>query len=344
MQFLSAQFAGQEILLSRTGYTGSVGYELLVPIEVMKPLWQELLREGAAYGIEAAGMGARDTLRLEMGYPHYGDELDETVAPTETVARWAVRWNKPDFLGREALEMLESTGVQRQQYGVLLQGRGLAHGGEEVYLGHETIGTVTSGGFSPILNQGIALIMIDIPLKVGQSVQLLLRDQRVEAIVTALPFIPIACKEIERVVRDRQFWSRGVKKLYFGAAKCADQTTIASFREAIVDAGYDILNSSEETEERVLEQLDQAECVVVDCSWEDIGLGRIIEYGKSKGLFGKKPAKLLCLYQSEHRDRLSPLIGGLGGGRYPHVQLLPYATPEEGVQLIGRFLEQTGGH
>jgi aminomethyltransferase len=187
MHFLPISYHGQELILSATGYTGAGGFEIYAPIKVIREIWSTFLLIGKSEEIEAVGLGARDTLRLEMGYALYGHELTEQIAPTESVSRWAVKWDK-DFLGKRALEELEESSKRRFEYGVILKDRGIAREGYQVYRQEELIGRVTSGTMAPSLNQAIAIILVDRKLKEGDNVAIQIRTNRCRAEVVKLPF------------------------------------------------------------------------------------------------------------------------------------------------------------
>src|SRR5205085_2365957 len=132
--------------------------------------WDLLMDKGQAYGIQPIGLGARDTLRLEMGFALYGHELSDTIAPNESVAAWTVKWDKHHFLGKEALEQVEANPNKRHAYGVRLLDKGIARQGCPVLKNEKVIGKVTSGSFSPTLGEGIALILVHTPLQVGDEI------------------------------------------------------------------------------------------------------------------------------------------------------------------------------
>lgn len=181
--FLTATYQEKPLILSGTGYTGSGGCEFFGSTELIVSLWDQLLEAGA----EPTGLGARDTLRLEMGYALYGHELSESIAPSESIAAWTVKWEKSDFLGKTALEKLEPT--KRHAYGIILIDKGIAREGYPVWSNEKQIGSVTSGTFSPSLNRAIALILVQKPLAMGDRVWIQVRDQRAWAEVVSLPFI-----------------------------------------------------------------------------------------------------------------------------------------------------------
>jgi aminomethyltransferase len=182
--FSTFTYQDQEIIVSATGYTGSSGFELFGPKEPLLILWDRLI----AKGVEPIGLGARDTLRLEMGYALYGHELSETIAPIESVSAWTVKEEKGDFLGKQALLTLENSPYKRSQVGVILQDPGIAREGYPVLKDGEKIGQVTSGTFSPSLRQSIALVMIEGNLGEGEIVEVEIRGRQVPAKVVELPF------------------------------------------------------------------------------------------------------------------------------------------------------------
>ncbi|MBJ7449389.1 MAG: glycine cleavage system aminomethyltransferase GcvT [Parachlamydiales bacterium] len=353
MHFIPITYRSQKVYLCRTGYTGSIGFELVGPASAIVALWDEFMELGQVYGIEAAGIGARDTLRLEMGYALYGQELSETIAPTESVSAWQVKWNKPDFLGKEALDFLETSPKKRYQYGVIVKDRQIAKVNSSVSLDDELIGFVTSGNYSPILNEPIAIIMVDCPLYKGQEVKLDIRSQKITGEVVDLPFVPIDCKQIEKMVRDRQSWFRSAKTVYLNpGSRCADR--IKELTSHISSLGYKVVNkelleidiskhSAADLERKELARLDQAAYAILDCTEADAGYGRAIEYARTKGFLGKVPAKVLCLYDNHHEQKLSYMIKGMSEEAYPHVQVSGYENMQTAKSLITQFIENDKG-
>lgn len=182
MQFIETSFERQNLLLSRTGYTGELGFELYCPNTVLLKLWDLLLATNA---VEPCGLAARDLLRLEMGYALYGHELSLNIAPTESVAAWTVNLLKRDFLGKEAL-------LNRQnkfQYGVILEEQSLAREGFDVLKQGRKIGQVTSGNFSPEIKKPIAIVMVNEELSLNEIVVIPIRGKNVSAKVIKLPFV-----------------------------------------------------------------------------------------------------------------------------------------------------------
>lgn len=188
MHFCFVRYEGQDIILSATGYTGEIGFEIYAPHHAIVSLWDRWLQEGKELGLVPVGLGARDTLRLEMGYALYGHELSETISATESVSSWTVKWNKADFLGKSHLEKLESNPEKRSEYGIELIEPGIARQGYEVFKTGERIGIVTSGTQSPTLNKAIAIILVRGKLMIDDIVEVQIRQQRCKGKVTKLPF------------------------------------------------------------------------------------------------------------------------------------------------------------
>jgi len=188
MRFAPVDYQGEEIILSGTGYTGSGGIEIYAPMPAIVDLWDRFLENGKDEGIQPIGLGARDTLRLEMGFALYGHELSEEIAPIESVSSWTVKWDKGDFLGKEALENLQKSSKKRFQKGVVLTDRGIAREGYEVLQDDTPIGKVTSGTMSPSLNQAIAIILVERNLQEGDNVQIQIRNKKCNGKVVKLPF------------------------------------------------------------------------------------------------------------------------------------------------------------
>lgn len=168
-----------EMILSGTGYTGSGGLEVYAPHQKIVELWDQLI----ALGVEPIGLGARDTLRLEMGYALYGHELSDTISAKESVSAWTVK-NK-HFLGKEAAENKNL----RHAYGIILADKGIAREGYLVFKDGKEIGKVTSGTLSPTLNKAIALVLVEGNYALGDSVDIQIRQNHVKAHIVELPFL-----------------------------------------------------------------------------------------------------------------------------------------------------------
>jgi aminomethyltransferase len=168
-----------------TGYTGEDGVELHVPAESAVTVWRALMDAG----IPPAGLGARDTLRLEAGLPLHGHELGPGITPFQAGLGWVVRFDKGDFRGRAALEAEKERGVARRLRGLVVDGRQIPREGCPVLRGEETIGTVTSGNFSPTLERGIALAFVPPDVAPGDALTVDIRGRNVAATVAELPFV-----------------------------------------------------------------------------------------------------------------------------------------------------------
>jgi aminomethyltransferase len=168
-----------------TGYTGEDGVELFVPIEAAVDVWRALL----SAGVVPAGLGARDTLRLEMGYPLHGHELGPGITPLQAGLGWVVGWDKPAFAGREALLAEKERGPARRLTGLLLSDRQVPRAECRVLIDGEGVGEVTSGNVSPILERGIALAFLPPGTKPGTPVEIDIRGRAAAGEVVKPPFI-----------------------------------------------------------------------------------------------------------------------------------------------------------
>ncbi|MBA3238208.1 MAG: glycine cleavage system aminomethyltransferase GcvT [Parachlamydiaceae bacterium] len=189
MHFLKVLYKNHELFLSATGYTGESGFELYASNEIIPELWDLLLKEGSTNGIVPVGLGARNTLRLEMGYALYGHEISDTIAPTESVARWSVKLDKQNFLGKEALVTLENAYEKRFAYGIVLLEPGVARDNYLLYQKGIEIGIVSSGSFSPTLTCSIALAVSHVPLELEEKVEIKIREHFCAAKIVHIPFL-----------------------------------------------------------------------------------------------------------------------------------------------------------
>lgn len=159
-RFFTYRHDGGEVLLSRTGYTGELGYELYLPASRALDVWNEFLACGEDLGVAPIGLGARDTLRFEPGFCLYGHELDEETSPLEAGLSWVVKMKKGDFIGREALAAEKKAGPPRRLIGLEMAERGIARQGYPVMVAGRRAGAVTSGTFSPTLKKSLALALV----------------------------------------------------------------------------------------------------------------------------------------------------------------------------------------
>ncbi len=186
--FLKWSWREQTCLVARTGYTGENGVEIFVPWELTEALWEKFFREYP----EAApiGLGARDTLRMEMAYPLYGQDISDTTFPQEVGLGWVVKSNKGDFMGRSEMMAAMSQGTMGKRVGIELTGKGIARSGHKVFsVDSKEVGIVTSGTLSPSLDKAIAVVRLFSPLgKVDETVFVEMRNKRVEGKIVKTPF------------------------------------------------------------------------------------------------------------------------------------------------------------
>lgn len=184
-----ARVNGQNGIVSRTGYTGEDGCEVIVPASAALSLWETLIERGAAVGLVAAGLGCRDTLRLEAAMPLYGHELDEMIDPFTAGLAFGVKLDAKDFIGREALVTAKANTNRPRRVGLELAGKRIAREGTPVVAGEKTIGQVTSGTFSPTLQRSIAMAYVPAEHStVGTGLAVEIRGAREPARVVPLPF------------------------------------------------------------------------------------------------------------------------------------------------------------
>jgi aminomethyltransferase len=189
MSFEPATLEGIELTVCRTGYTGEHGYELVVPAGRAVEVWDALFATGV--GPRACGLGARDTLRTEMGYPLHGQDLSLEITPVQARAGWAVGWTKPAFWGKEALTREKTEGPRRTLWGLVANDRGIPRAHMQVLAGDTVIGEVTSGTFSPTRKVGIALALLDSSARPVEDMQVEVdvRGRRSGMTVTKPPFV-----------------------------------------------------------------------------------------------------------------------------------------------------------
>lgn len=189
-RFLESKLAGHEVLVSRTGYTGSDGFELYAPAEASEALWNALLEAGSEDGLVPAGLGARDTLRLEAALPLYGHELDDEGSPLEAGLDRFVKSQQGGFIGAEAIARRQQEGHSRALVGFVLEGRGVARAGYELAAQGKALGSVTSGAPSPTLGKSIGLGYVPPAFaEVGTQLDVVIRSKHVAARVVETPFV-----------------------------------------------------------------------------------------------------------------------------------------------------------
>ncbi|MCA8831320.1 glycine cleavage system aminomethyltransferase GcvT [Hymenobacter pini] len=190
--FVQGTFAGApDVIISATGYTGAGGFELYVPNQYAQQVWEAVMTAGQPYGLKPIGLGARDTLRLEMGYCLYGNDITDTTSPLEAGLGWITKFTK-DFTNSESLKAQKDAGVERKLVGFLMDGPGIPRSHYPlVNEAGEVIGEVTSGTQSPSLSKGVGLGYVKTELsKPGSQIFVQVRGKNLPATVTKLPFVP----------------------------------------------------------------------------------------------------------------------------------------------------------
>lgn len=187
--FREGQFAGVDAFVARTGYTGEDGFEVGVKMQHSVEVWNAILEAGKEFDIEPIGLAARDTLRLEMKYCLYGNDIDETTNPIEAGLGWITKVDKGEFIGRDAILRVKEQGPSRKLVGFELQQRAVPRHGYKILKDGEEVGEVTSGTFSPSLEKGIGLGYIKVPFnEIGTPISISIRGKEVDAQVVKTPF------------------------------------------------------------------------------------------------------------------------------------------------------------
>ncbi|NUN68927.1 MAG: glycine cleavage system aminomethyltransferase GcvT [Bacteroidetes bacterium] len=188
--FVRGTLAGVEMTISRTGYTGELGFEIYFGVEHASKVWDAVFDAGKEFSIAPIGLGARDTLRLEMGYCLYGNDIDQTTNPIEGGLGWITKLAKGDFIGKPVLERCKADGPKRKLVGMMLQEKAVPRHGYPLLVNGKPTGVVTSGTFSPSLEKGIAMGYVGAAHAApGTTVQIDVRGKSVDATVVALPFL-----------------------------------------------------------------------------------------------------------------------------------------------------------
>jgi len=187
-----ARFNDAPVVVCRTGYTGEHGFELVAPNEVLVDLWNAAVAAAESVGGLPAGLGARDTLRTEMGYPLHGQDISPNISPVTAGLGWAIGWDKPEFAGRDVLLAEKAAGPTRRLRGILANDRGIPRAHMNVHadsLEGAVIGEVVSGTFSPTLKQGVGLALIDSSVAIGDTVIVDVRGRASSFTVVKPPFV-----------------------------------------------------------------------------------------------------------------------------------------------------------
>lgn len=190
-KFINGKLFGKKILISRTGYTGEDGFEVYtLKSEDIVDIWQGIFKEGEKYGLKPCGLGARDTTRFEVCYWLYGNDIDETVNPLESGQGWTVKFDKGDFIGKDALLKIKEKGISRKLVGLYIPQGGIPRNKMEVRKDQKKIGYITSGNYCPSLKKVYAMAIIDLPYtEKGNKLNILIRNKEVEAEVVDIPFV-----------------------------------------------------------------------------------------------------------------------------------------------------------
>lgn len=191
--FKFGKMAGQDVIISHTGYTGEkVCFEIYMSSDIKKSedMWNAIFEAGKEYNIKPIGLGARDTLRLEYAFRLYGNDMDENSHPLEAGLGWITKLDKGDFIGRDAILKAKEAGLKRKLVGFIINDRFVARHGFEVYSGDRKVGFVASGSPSPVLGKNIGLAYIDEGFnKIGNEIEIMIRDRKVKAEIVKTPFI-----------------------------------------------------------------------------------------------------------------------------------------------------------
>lgn len=190
--FFKAQVAGIDMILSRTGYTGELGYELYFEGDesVAENLWNKLFEAGKEFDIQPVGLGARDSLRLEMGFCLYGNDIDQTTNPLEAGLGWITKLNKKCFVGKDEILKVKAEGLKRKLVALISDEKAFPRHGYEITSDGKVVGTITSGTVSPILEKAIAMGYVDANFAGGEAqLNFLIRNKEIPAKLTKLPFV-----------------------------------------------------------------------------------------------------------------------------------------------------------
>jgi aminomethyltransferase len=190
--FTKGIIAGIHMIISRTGYTGELGYELYFTGEVpqAEKVWEEVFKAGKEFDIQPVGLAARDSLRLEMGYCLYGNDIDQTTNPIEAGLGWITKTDKGDFIGKAAILKMKQDGPGRKLVAMISDEKTFPRHGYDITAGSKKVGVITSGTVSPVLEKPVALGYVDKPFNApGSEVAFKIRDKEFPAVVTKLPFV-----------------------------------------------------------------------------------------------------------------------------------------------------------
>ncbi len=189
-KFMYAELFGKKILISHTGYTGEDGFEIFPAAEDTAAIWNGILEKGQKFGIKPCGLGARDTTRFEVCYWLYANEIDETINPLQTGQGWTVKFDKGNFIGRDALLKIKENGISRKLVGLSVPKGGIPRNKMEVRKDGKKVGYITSGNYCPSLQKVYAIAIVDLPYTDnGTELDVVIRNKEVKAIVIDRPFL-----------------------------------------------------------------------------------------------------------------------------------------------------------
>jgi len=189
---IEEKFKGESVWISRSGYTGEDGFEIFSKNEAAGPIWDRLAKEGKAMGALPAGLGARNTLRLEAGNPLYGHELDEKTTPLDAGMKFVVNFQKGDFVGRSALLAQKEQGTKKALVGFKMRDRSIPRDGYPVFYNGKSVGSVTSGSFAPTVASGIGMAFVSpSALPVGTNIQIEIHGRLADAEIVQRPFVQL---------------------------------------------------------------------------------------------------------------------------------------------------------
>ncbi len=188
--FVQGNLAGIDMIISRTGYTGELGFEIYFDVRHGEKIWNAIFDAGKEFGIAPIGLGARDTLRLEMGYCLYGNDIDQTTNPIEGGLGWITKLAKGEFIAKPVLERTKADGPKRKLVGMMLHEKAVPRHGYPLMASGANVGVVTSGTFSPTLEKGIAMGYVNAAhASIGSKIQIDVRGNFIDATIVALPFL-----------------------------------------------------------------------------------------------------------------------------------------------------------
>lgn len=190
--FMEGKCAGIDMIISRTGYTGELGYELYVKAgeQQVIDLWNKIFEAGKEFNIQPVGLGARDSLRLEMGFSLYGNDIDQTTNPLEAGLGWITKLNKEDFIGKDSLVKVKADGLKRKLVALMSEEKAFPRHGYDLSVNGKKAGSITSGTVSPVLEKAIALGYVDAEYaKEDDQIDFIIRGKEIPAKIVKLPFI-----------------------------------------------------------------------------------------------------------------------------------------------------------